>query len=499
MKNSFKETYWSFSDASLKLHNYYQLGGNCQRLIFPQTVYELQTILKNSPTPPMILGDGSNVLLSDEYYAGDILCLQALQGYHWISPSLLFSFAGSDNSQIALAGLGKYASDFAWMWKMPGLLGSSIRMNARCYGHEMSEITEWVFSLTPRGEFHMYPGKDVFLGYKKTIFMENQEVIWGSILRIKDFQTSEEILKIMTTAYEDRVKKHHFDYPSCGSTFKNHMELGQPSGKLFQDCGLLGTKNGNAQISPYHGNVIWNLGNASSHAIIELIAQMRSSVLQNIGGMPELEVVPLGNFSYIEKISMGVPEETLPQEVFAKERVLLQGIPLSRFGFHENIQTTVSLLQKESLDFVKWETTIQKQDLSFFEPIPLLKKQYHPTLWEFGVTELFIKGKSEEYLEFEIQPQSECFIVLAFESYRNRKNLSLDYWKDLQWFFNESDDALKVGCVIPIHYLESLNSSKEDFKIDDFQFKCALSSHKGCFDFPPLFQDTPDFHSFCDY
>ena len=82
---------------------------------------------------------------------------------------------------------------------------------------------------------------------------------------------------------EDRERKGHFRYPSAGSVFKNNRAFGKPSGQIIDEAGLRAFRIGDAQIAPWHGNFIVNLGNASADNIKELTAQIRTEVKKKNG------------------------------------------------------------------------------------------------------------------------------------------------------------------------------------------------------------------------
>ena len=88
-----------------------------------------------------------------------------------------------------------------------------------------------------------------------------------------------------------RKEKGHFSFPSAGSVFKNNRDFHLPSGKIIDDCGLKGKKCGNAQIAPFHGNFIINLGGATQSDVKNLVQSVKDEVLKNKGFLLEPEII----------------------------------------------------------------------------------------------------------------------------------------------------------------------------------------------------------------
>ena len=94
----------------------------------------------------------------------------------------------------------------------------------------------------------------------------------------------------------DRERKGHFLYPCAGSVFKNNRSFGAPTGKLIDSLGLKGRRAGGAQIAPFHGNIIVNLGGATAADVLALIELAESEVERKLGLRLEREVLLVGDW-----------------------------------------------------------------------------------------------------------------------------------------------------------------------------------------------------------
>jgi UDP-N-acetylmuramate dehydrogenase len=100
----------------------------------------------------------------------------------------------------------------------------------------------------------------------------------------------------MNRVYADRKAKGHFDYPSAGSVFKNDRSLGKPTGVLLDELGLKGSRIGNAQIAPYHANIIINLGGASAIDVYRLVQKAREEARRRLHVELEPEIQFIGEW-----------------------------------------------------------------------------------------------------------------------------------------------------------------------------------------------------------
>ncbi len=290
----------SFKDYTLAGESYLKTGGITAFFYAPESIDEAKEAMRKIHTDKIsffILGEGTNSLVSDEYWPGAVISLKNLKEIT-LEENTITAGAGTINSDLTQFALDHELTGAEWMHRLPGQLGGTVRMNARCYGGEISQITSRVISISPEGDLLSYSNtpdsKKIFQGYKDTIFMKRAELIVEADLKLSPGK-KDSIKEKMKFCENDRVSKGQFLHPSCGCTFKNDysQEVSVPSGLLLELAHAKAFKVGNATISPNHANFIFNQG-ASSSDIIELSLEMRESVWKEFGVWLEYEMEILG-------------------------------------------------------------------------------------------------------------------------------------------------------------------------------------------------------------
>ncbi|MBM4253232.1 MAG: UDP-N-acetylmuramate dehydrogenase [Deltaproteobacteria bacterium] len=278
----------------LKDFAYYKTGGPADVLYQPQDAAELAAQLSEAQTtglPLIVLGAGTNSLVMDEPFAGAVVVLTAVSDIKVVGDKIIAG-AGVENTAIAKLALKHGLAGAAWMNRLPGQIGGTVRMNARCYGGEISQIATKVITVTRSGERREYADPKMFRGYKDTVFMENGDIIIGVELQLKAGD-AKDIARVMRHCEDDRQSKGQFDFPSCGCVFKNDYTVGIPSGMLLAAAGAKGRRQGGAVVSHHHANFVYNQG-ASSRDILELTLAMRDLVYAEFGVWMSYEMEILG-------------------------------------------------------------------------------------------------------------------------------------------------------------------------------------------------------------
>jgi UDP-N-acetylmuramate dehydrogenase len=179
------------------------------------------------------------------------------------------------------------------MNRLPGQIGGTVRMNARCYGGEISQICTKVTVVTADGAVKTYADPKVFRGYKDTIFMDNGDIIAGAELTLTPGNKAEIEAK-MNFCESDRVAKGQFEWPTCGCVFKNDYDVGVSSGMLLDHAGGKTLRHGKIEINPHHANFVYNKG-GTSRDILEMSFKMREAVFKKFGVWMEYEMEILGD------------------------------------------------------------------------------------------------------------------------------------------------------------------------------------------------------------
>lgn len=276
---------------------YYRTGGDCNELHMPSSLDELAAIVKSlrqRAKPFFVLGGGTNSLVCDELWPGAVIALSNMAELKVLtSRGRIYCEAGVENSQFAHFAADKGLNGAGWMYRLPGQMGGTVRMNARCYGGEISSIVVKVVCVDPEGRIviHENPA-EIFFGYKDTSFMKTQEIVAAVELQLVPGDVAE-TRKLMKFCEDDRTLKGQFLYPSCGCVFKNDYSVGVPSGMLLEASGVKSMRMGGAEVSPKHANFVFNKG-ATSREIIELTLMMREAVYQKFGVWLQYEMEILG-------------------------------------------------------------------------------------------------------------------------------------------------------------------------------------------------------------
>lgn len=290
----------SMNNILLRQMSYYQTGGTVYQLVAPSTQEELISTYREicaQKIPHFFLGAGSNSLISDEPFAGAVITLQNLQQISFASENVIRCEGGARNTDIATWLLKKGLSGGEWLYFLPGHVGATTRMNARCFGGEIGEIVTQVKALDRAAQIKIFSGSDpdVFYGYKDTVFMRNGHLIFEVSMKFSAGDPHDIKAKMLANKAQ-RDEKGHFSHPSCGCVFKNDYALGVPSGLLLELAGAKSLSLGKAQVNPDHANFIYNVGGASSEDILKLSFLMREKVYHMFGVWLEYEMELLGTF-----------------------------------------------------------------------------------------------------------------------------------------------------------------------------------------------------------
>nr|WP_272796246.1 UDP-N-acetylmuramate dehydrogenase [Butyrivibrio sp. DSM 10294] len=283
-------------DEPMSRHTTFRTGGPASLFIRPSSRDELirsMTIIKESNSPFFILGNGSNLLVSDKGYDGVIVSVSGLKGLETLGENKIVAEAGCLNSQIAAVAREHSMTGFEFAAGIPGTIGGAMIMNAGAYGGEMKMITESVTLLSPEGDIVTYDNEAMEFGYRTSSIKNKGYVVLEATLSLEKGD-NEQIIATMNELALKRKEKQPLEYPSAGSTFKRPE--GYFAGKLIEDAGLRGYQVGGARVSDKHCGFVVNMGDATSTDVYRLICDVREKVLKESGVTLEPEVIMLGDF-----------------------------------------------------------------------------------------------------------------------------------------------------------------------------------------------------------
>ena len=243
--------------------------------------------------PYYIVGNGSNLLVSDKGYEGVIIQIFKAMNQITVDGEMITAQAGALLSAVASRALDAELTGFEFAAGIPGTLGGACVMNAGAYGGEMKDVLENVTVLTEDGEFVTLAKEKLELGYRTSVIAKKGYIVVEAEIRLKKGNPAE-IKAYMDELREKRVSKQPLEYPSAGSTFKRPE--GYFAGKLIQDADLRGFQVGGAQVSEKHCGFVINKDNATASDVVELMRQVSQKVEEKFGVTLEPEVKRLGEF-----------------------------------------------------------------------------------------------------------------------------------------------------------------------------------------------------------
>lgn len=283
-------------DEPMKRHTTFRIGGPADFFLLPSTVDEVRGILeicREEELPYFILGNGSNLLVSDKGYRGVIIQLYRNFSNISVEGNEICASSGALLSQIAAAARNASLTGFEFAGGIPGTLGGAVFMNAGAYGGELKDVLKEAVVMTEQGEILTLPVEKLDMGYRTSRIKKAGYLVLEArlVLEQGDMDKIRDITKDLT---EKRVSKQPLKYPSAGSTFKRPE--GYFAGKLIMDAGLRGYQVGDAQVSEKHCGFVINKGNATAADVLTLIENVREKVQEQFGVTLEPEVKFLGEF-----------------------------------------------------------------------------------------------------------------------------------------------------------------------------------------------------------
>ena len=277
-------------------HTTFRIGGPADFYLCPHSTKEVQQtvqICKEENLPYFILGNGSNLLVSDKGYRGVIIQLWKNFSDISVKDCCITAKAGALLSKVAAEALEEGLTGMEFASGIPGTIGGAVFMNAGAYGGEMKDIIKEVKVLDDQGEVRVLSNEEMKLGYRTSIVKEKGYTVLSAVLQLKKGDVS-----VIREAMEDlknrRTSKQPLDMPSAGSTFKRPE--GYFAGKLIMDSGLRGFSVGGAQVSEKHCGFVVNKGGATAEDVTALIREVQRRVKEKFGVELETEVRFLGEF-----------------------------------------------------------------------------------------------------------------------------------------------------------------------------------------------------------
>ncbi len=279
------------TDVPMKQYSSFKTGGNASVMLSPYNKKSLVAAVKKCKSlniKPLVLGNGSNILVSDSGIDGVIIHLgKGFDEITLVNETTVRCLSGCSLIKLCRFALEKGLSGLEFAYGIPGTVGGAMYMNAGAYGGEMKDVVKKCEYITLDGETGTLNKDEMMLSYRKSVFTDSDKIIVSAEFELQK-SSKTEIEQKMNELMSRRKEKQPLEYPSAGSTFKRPE--GFFAGKLIEECGLKGKSIGGAQVSDKHCGFIINKNNATSTDIKDLIDFVRDEVLEQKGIMLEPEV-----------------------------------------------------------------------------------------------------------------------------------------------------------------------------------------------------------------
>lgn len=276
-------------------HTSFRAGGAARWFAVPETAEELTAVLaacRKADTPWYVIGNGSNLLVSDKGFPGVIISTDKFDRLE-VNGTEISVGAGVMLSKLANTAYKAGLTGLEFAAGIPGTVGGACVMNAGAYGSEMINVLKSVTVLTPEGTVETLPAEKLELGYRTSVIPKKGYLVLEAVMSLTE-GNMEESKALMDDLAFRRKDKQPLEFPSAGSTFKR--PAGHFAGKLIEDCGLKGFTVGGAQVSEKHAGFVINKGGATASDIYNLCKEVEKRVKAEFGVSLEMEVKLLGEF-----------------------------------------------------------------------------------------------------------------------------------------------------------------------------------------------------------
>ena len=284
-------------DEPMSQHTTFRIGGPADVFVMPENYEQIREVLrlcKEEKLPFFVLGNGSNLLVSDSGYRGVIIQMDRNMEEIRLDGEEIHACAGALLSSVAVAARNASLTGFEFAGGIPGTIGGAAVMNAGAYGGELKDVLKEVTVMTREGEILTIPAEKMEMGYRTSIIKTAGYLVLEAVISLKKGD-EEAIRATMKDLSERRTEKQPLDYPSAGSTFKRPE--GYFAGKLIMDSGLRGYRVGGAQVSEKHCGFVINAGGATAEDVRSLMDHVIRVVREKYGVTLEPEVKFLGDFN----------------------------------------------------------------------------------------------------------------------------------------------------------------------------------------------------------
>ena len=284
------------TNEPMKDHTTFRIGGLAEYFLQPCSAMQVQELLQICHEEGIafsIIGNGSNLLVSDKGVSGAVIQIYKNMNEIIVTDKVIKAQAGALLNQLATVAANADLSGLEFAAGIPGTVGGAVVMNAGAYGGEMKDVVTKVLVISRQGELITLEQEDLEMGYRTSIIKQKQYIVLETTFLL--CQSNKATIQArMNELKGQRISKQPLEYPSAGSTFKRPE--GHFAGKLIMDAGLRGFRVGDAQVSEKHCGFVINQGEASAADVMQLMKAVKDKVKEQSGIELEPEVQFLGDF-----------------------------------------------------------------------------------------------------------------------------------------------------------------------------------------------------------
>lgn len=282
-------------DEPMREHTTFRIGGNADYLVNPANSEEAANVVRlllANKIPFTIIGNGSNILVSDKGIRGVVVCISDGMDYVKITGCKVVAGAGALLSKVAKEALSNNLSGLEFASGIPGSIGGAMVMNAGAYGSEMKDVVKSVTMMDiDTGERVILTGEEMEFGYRTSVIKHHPYLVLETEFELTE-GSYDAIKSQMDELNAKRREKQPLEYPSAGSAFKRPE--GYFAAKLIEDSGMKGYRVGGAMVSDKHSGFIVNVDNATAQDVVTVIEDVKAKVSSDSNVMLEPEVIMLG-------------------------------------------------------------------------------------------------------------------------------------------------------------------------------------------------------------
>jgi UDP-N-acetylmuramate dehydrogenase len=283
-------------DEPMRSHTSFRIGGNADAYFEPADSEEIEKAVRFCLSHELactIIGNGSNILVADQGIRGLVLAI----GEHFSGierhEDIVDVKAGTRLSALAACAAQMQYTGLEFASGIPGTLGGAIQMNAGAYDSCMQDVVVQTEFIDEQLNHHTLTGTEHQFAYRHSVFSDRDVIILRSRLQLQAGDRAM-IIARMADLSERRRQSQPLELPSAGSAFKR--PAGNYAGKLISDCGLKGTRIGDAQVSEKHAGFIVNLSQATACDVRRLMERVQVTVLAQTGVRLEPEIKFIGDW-----------------------------------------------------------------------------------------------------------------------------------------------------------------------------------------------------------